>query len=181
MTRATTDVTSIDALWRVDMDGVSDCAARYLKAPWGNAPPVEQLMVEALAFAEIQAFAFHIQGVGGVLPKTARKLWNVVKAAVVVIIVWYVANGADARFGHWAGILVFGVFLAYALRFRTSEKAKLFGDMCSVYQILGHSPVCTALVRERVFATSNAGAVWPAGMPNLVERAYLRNAASWDS
>lgn len=182
--RAVTSAKATDALWRVDMDGVSRCAQTYLNARWACVPNIERLMVEALAFAEIHAYSISVKGFWGVFPPAIRHIWISAKSLVWIAVILYVANGATEQLGLWAGILSAVTMYFVIGRPQTSltgivANAKLLAEMYSVYAILGHNPACPSLIRERVIATSNLGAVWPAGMPNLVERAFRRNPESW--
>jgi hypothetical protein len=170
----------------VDKDAVSDCAARYLREPWAVLPQLEIIMVEMLAYAEALAFSDHVLGIGSLLGKTGRKVWVSIGGIVQVVATVFVASEASRVYGLWVGLLA-GAAMYYFVASKTSpfrqhkkEQAELLVEMTSVYQILGHRPACPGLVRERIYASSNSGVVWPAAMPSLVEHAAARNLALWE-
>jgi hypothetical protein len=83
-----------------------------------------------------------------------RWSWTVIKSLVRLTALLYVAYGATEMFGLGAGLLSASA-MYYFLRIPPAplladrlRKAKLLEEMQSVYQILGHSPVCPALVRD---------------------------------
>jgi hypothetical protein len=88
------------------------------------------------------------------------------------------------RIEAWAGVVV--ALITYKLLQFPSTKdeqmnvSRLVGDMSSVYQLIMHKPSSPSLIRERLLFTSNQGAVWPAGLFNLVELACSNEHSSWD-
>jgi hypothetical protein len=127
LVRAVTNEKSPDALWRVDMDGVSECAGEYLRQPWANVPSVERLMVEMLTFSEALAFAqaakIEVAGLFGPISPFVRWPWIVFKSLVRVAAILYVAYGAAEMFGLWAGLLG-ATAMYYLLRTRMVKKFK---------------------------------------------------------
>jgi hypothetical protein len=65
---------------------------------------------------------------------------------------------------------------------KTIEKnAELFDVMNDVYEILKEGTISPKYLREKLYETSNKGAVWPAGIFMVVDHAIKRNPAIWNS
>jgi len=172
--------------WRVDMDLLSACANTYVRSPWGNVPWIERMIASAFVYAETLAFAENVRGksiLGAMFGQSGQVARSFVIAAIYLGIVAFVFLGAADAVGGWAAVvaaLLTYRLLSFSPTLKEQQRvARLFGDMAGVYQIFGHDPVAPALVRERLMDTSNRGAVWPAGLVNVVERACDRNRVFW--
>jgi hypothetical protein len=172
--------------WSVDLDGLSECTRKYLTTKWAPIPWVEQMMAQAFVFQETLSFVESVRGrtfLGAMFGRRGATARSIILSLLQLAVVIYVFFAAAERFELWVGIIAgLGTYRLFSMSSPVKHETdtrlvQLSADMASVYQILGHDPLAPALIRERLIETAHRGAVWPAGLFNLIDAACKRNSS----
>ncbi|MDR6536979.1 hypothetical protein [Variovorax soli] len=165
------------------MDQLSDCADVYVRSDWAESPTLELWLVRQMIFAETYAFGrqlgIPLQG------RSAKFWWMWTKSTAKWVIGLAVAFAIGDAHGWAAGVMAYVAWLAL-IRYLASDQLKAlvepsetFALMRNAYVISLRSSPCPAEIERALSLAENKGAVWPAGLRALLERALARNKVIW--
>jgi hypothetical protein len=165
------------------MADLSNCAAAYLSARWAESPTLELWLARQLIYAEAYAFG-RVAGIPMHL-KSVKLWWIWLKSTFKWALGLAVALTLGGAFGWAVGVLAYATWLAL-IRYLANDQLKRYNDpiftfseMRNAYVVSLRSPTCPVEVEKSLSTAEEKGALWPAGLRALVERALSRDRAVW--
>lgn len=176
-------------------------AAEYLSHPEIRSNKFDWLLMDAIVFAELDAFAYHTissqWGTGmasaiadGSYPKyfailASFKLLSVAFSYVVPLVIAYYALSKGHELTGWsvAGLWALGLvwsLIGLPFRWKAGRKAKeLLSRMNDVYQLLGDSTISPRLLKDALDKAAAAGVAVDGAVFSIVDRMIARDATAF--
>jgi len=165
----------------LSLDGLSRCAASYLRTKWADSPSLEVWLIRHMIYAE--TFAFSREANVPIQVKSAGFWWDFTKATVKWLIGVGVALSVGESNGAGLGILTYFAWVCM-IRLIAQDTAKIkmqifkvFGNMQTAYRVALRSQTYPIEVERHLALAEGEGAVWPEGLRPIVQRGLARGTA----
>jgi len=166
-----------------NMEQLGEAARLYAINKWAASPSLELWLARQLIFAETLSLG---QEMG--LPVTMKtgKFWWIWTKATVKWLIGLAAAVTLADSHGWAvGVLAYAIWLSL-IRYLASDQIsrlttldKVYVAMRLAYTIAIRPNACPVELEKALTRAEDLGSVWPSGLRSVLERAMLRDRASW--
>ncbi|MBB4516326.1 hypothetical protein [Paraburkholderia fungorum] len=187
----------------IDKEALLSVAAEYLSHPDIRCNYFDWLLLDAIVFAELDAFGYHVintkAGTGTsvaaaladgkpvkyFLLLTLFRLTGFALGYVVppVLSIWAISNGHMIVGWSIAGLWVLSVFwslVTFPARWKARRKTRsLLTQLLDLYQILGDSTISPRLLKETLDRAIAAGVVLDGAVASIIDRMIARDATTF--
>ena len=183
----------------IDKDHLLQAAAVYLGCPEICLNRLDWIFLDAIIFAELDAFGDYLLTTYGGLARifAGRSqgkyfAYKLLFSALVFLVKFVIPpafayelgvnghqTGAIIVVGVWALLIVWGL-IGYPFRWRARQKAKkLLQQLIDLYGLLGSSTISPRKLKEKLDNAANAGVVLDGAVFSIVDRIIARDATAF--